>query len=335
MDPERGYTLRHVADADGTDTRTEPAEGIADDAEPPEPTPRPKRARRVLHVRIFSSASDAPRSRRPIDAVLLVISLILVSTSMLPAPNATTTDTAVTNFLQGLPGTANGLWQVCYDLLLIWPVVLMVAMLVAKGRKRVLRDMVLALLVVERLSRAGRDRDGQGYLHAPVGRVQHEDPAAVLRVQVGHRHRADRHRLAAPDPAATPDRQMGHVARVARMHRAGRVAHDRHRCGLPDRDRRRRGRPPVAGLSGWASHDRGGRGRARRHGGGGDRSRRRTTGPSRRRTRPSAQLGRPAPPRQDLRSRCTGRRVPVLDLVISQPQRPNAPRGIRLGAGAT
>ena len=46
----------------------------------PEPTPRPRRARRVLHVRIFSSASDAPRSRRPTDALLLVVSIILVST---------------------------------------------------------------------------------------------------------------------------------------------------------------------------------------------------------------------------------------------------------------
>ncbi len=109
--------------------------------------PRPKRARRVLHVRIFSSASDAPRSRRPTDAVLLVASIILVSASLAPAPDATQTDSTITTFLQQLPGTASGLWQVCYDVLLIWPLALMLAMLFAHGRKRVLRDMLLALLV--------------------------------------------------------------------------------------------------------------------------------------------------------------------------------------------
>ena len=116
-------------------------------SEVPEPTPRPRRARRVLHVRIFSSASDAPRSRRPTDALLLIVSIILVSTFLIPAPDATQTDTAISTFLQGLPGTATGLWQVLYDLLLMWPVALMAAMLFAHGRKRVLRDMLLALVV--------------------------------------------------------------------------------------------------------------------------------------------------------------------------------------------
>jgi uncharacterized membrane protein YbhN (UPF0104 family) len=96
---------------------------------------------------MFSSASDSPRSRRPTDAVLLVISIILVSTFLVPAPDATQADTAISTFVQQLPGTATGVWQVLYDLLLIWPVVLMLAMLFAQGRKRVLRDMVLALLV--------------------------------------------------------------------------------------------------------------------------------------------------------------------------------------------
>jgi hypothetical protein len=79
--------------------------------------------------------------------VLLVASVIVVSTCLVPAPNATTTDTAITNFVQQLPGAATGVWQVLYDLLLIWPIGLMLAMLFAHGRKRVLRDMVLALLV--------------------------------------------------------------------------------------------------------------------------------------------------------------------------------------------
>ena len=134
--PDPGSAEPHGADGD-----------VVVAGDPPEPTPRPRRARRVLHVRLFSSASDAPRSRRPVDAVLLVASVIVVSTCLVPAPNATTTDTAITNFVQQLPGAASGVWQVLYDLLLIWPIALMLAMLFAHGRKRVLRDMVLALLV--------------------------------------------------------------------------------------------------------------------------------------------------------------------------------------------
>ena len=141
------YTLRDVTGPDDTERDARRDTHVATAGEPPEPTPRPKRARRVLHVRIFSSASDAPRSRRPTDAVLLVVSIILVSTFMVPAPDATTTDTAINSFLQQLPGTASGVWQVLYDLLLVWPVVLMLAMLFAHGRKRVFRDMLLALLV--------------------------------------------------------------------------------------------------------------------------------------------------------------------------------------------
>ena len=133
--------------SDGTERAADRDAQVATAGELPEPTPRPERVRRVLHIRIFSSASDAPRSRRPTDAVLLVVSIILVSTCLLPAPNGTTTDSAITSFLQQLPGTASGVWQVLYDLLLIWPVVLMLAMLFAHGRKRVLRDMLLALLV--------------------------------------------------------------------------------------------------------------------------------------------------------------------------------------------
>ena len=79
--------------------------------------------------------------------MLLVASVIVVSTCLVPAPNATTTDTAITNFVQQLPGAASGAWQVLYDVLLIWPIALMLAMVFAHGRKRVLRDMMLALLV--------------------------------------------------------------------------------------------------------------------------------------------------------------------------------------------
>jgi uncharacterized protein (TIRG00374 family) len=114
---------------------------------PLEPTPRPERVRRVLHIRIFAAASDAPRSRRPTDAILLVVTVLLVALFLIPAPDPTQTDTTISTFVQQLPGTASGLWQISYDLLLLWPLALLLATVFAHGRKKVFRDMVVALAI--------------------------------------------------------------------------------------------------------------------------------------------------------------------------------------------
>jgi hypothetical protein len=81
------------------------------------------------------------------DAVLLVVSILVVWLCLIPAPNATQADGAFTDLLQHLPGTASGLWQVTYDLLLAWPVLLILLTIFTHDRKDVLRDMLLALVV--------------------------------------------------------------------------------------------------------------------------------------------------------------------------------------------
>ena len=67
---------------DRSTTSTEPpASGT------PEPQGRPGlRPLRDLDVRVFSSASDAPRARRPTDVVLVVLALVTIGGMTLVAP---------------------------------------------------------------------------------------------------------------------------------------------------------------------------------------------------------------------------------------------------------
>ncbi len=111
------------------------------------PTPRPKPETPRYRVRIFSSSSDAPRARRPSDVFLLALSLIGTLLCLVPAPEPTALDTAITGLVQELPGLAGGVWEVSYGLLILWPLVLLIAILVAHGRKRLFRDMLLGLVV--------------------------------------------------------------------------------------------------------------------------------------------------------------------------------------------
>lgn len=114
-------------------------------AEDPEPRPEPEK--RHLHIRIFSSASDAPRARRPTDVVLLVVSIIGILLCFVPAPEPTDLDTSISNLVQDLPGLFGGLWEISFNLLILWPVVLLLATLIARGRKRLFVEMLVALFV--------------------------------------------------------------------------------------------------------------------------------------------------------------------------------------------
>lgn len=95
-------------------------------------------------IRFFSSASDAPRVRRPTDAILFVLALLSVALLSIPAPGPTAIDTAVTNLLTTLPGLFGWFWEISYDLLIGWALVLLVAPLIARGRLRLFVDEVLA-----------------------------------------------------------------------------------------------------------------------------------------------------------------------------------------------
>ncbi|HET9559149.1 MAG TPA: hypothetical protein VFS70_18565, partial [Actinomycetota bacterium] len=93
---------------------------------------------------MFSSASDAPRSRRPVDVVLLVLAVVTVAALTFPAPGPTSLDSLVTGLVQGLPGLFGWFWEISYDLLILWSLVLVAVALFARGRKRLLLDELLA-----------------------------------------------------------------------------------------------------------------------------------------------------------------------------------------------
>src|SRR5262245_6961866 len=102
------------------------------------------RAWRRTDIRIFSSASDAPRARRPTDIVLLVSSVGFILLLSIPAPGPTKLDTAVANLLSSLPGLFGWLWEIGYDLLIGWAVVLLALALFARGRKRLFLEELVA-----------------------------------------------------------------------------------------------------------------------------------------------------------------------------------------------
>jgi hypothetical protein len=71
-------------------------------------------------ARIFSSAADAPRARRPTDWLLLIISALALVLVTIPAPGPTSIDTAVADFVQAMPGLFGWFWEVCSFLLVAW-----------------------------------------------------------------------------------------------------------------------------------------------------------------------------------------------------------------------
>jgi uncharacterized membrane protein YbhN (UPF0104 family) len=137
-----GGPFTRVDAGGGPETETQPEHAVA-----PPGSDRPAQVvgrgwRR--DIRVFSSASDAPRSRRPTDVVLLALSVLTIGVLTFPAPGPTSIDSFVTGLVQALPGLFGWFWEICYDLLLAWTLVLIVVALVARGRKRLLFEEVLA-----------------------------------------------------------------------------------------------------------------------------------------------------------------------------------------------
>ena len=99
---------------------------------------------RGIGIRIFSSASDAPRARRPTDVVLLIVAVLTVLVLSIPAPGPTTLDTDITNLIKELPGLFGWFWELAWDLLIVWAVVLMSMALAGHRRKRLLLDELFA-----------------------------------------------------------------------------------------------------------------------------------------------------------------------------------------------
>lgn len=98
-------------------------------------------------VRVWSSASDGRRLRRPTDVLLLVGALLLLALLHLAAPGPTTLDTAVARLLDALPAGMSLVWGLSYTALSLWALVVLLLPLAFRGRRRLFADLLLASLV--------------------------------------------------------------------------------------------------------------------------------------------------------------------------------------------
>jgi uncharacterized membrane protein YbhN (UPF0104 family) len=96
-------------------------------------------------VRVFSSASDAPRARRPTDVVLVVLALVTIGGMTLVAPGPGHLDAATQRFVQALPGLLGWFWETAYDVLFAWAIVLIAIPIAARKRTRMLVGEMLAV----------------------------------------------------------------------------------------------------------------------------------------------------------------------------------------------
>jgi hypothetical protein len=88
---------------------------------------------------------------------MLALAVLTVLVLAFPAPGPTSIDSLVTDLVQGLPGLFGWFWELSYDLLVTWTVVLLALALFARGRKRLLFEEALAgLLAVGMALLAGR-----------------------------------------------------------------------------------------------------------------------------------------------------------------------------------
>jgi uncharacterized membrane protein YbhN (UPF0104 family) len=100
-----------------------------------------------LSVRFFSSSADASRVRRPTDLILFFLATLTLGLVSIAAPDPTAADERFTKLVKDLPGLLGWFWEVGSDLLFLWPLVLLVAAIVASRRLFLLRDQVLGVLL--------------------------------------------------------------------------------------------------------------------------------------------------------------------------------------------
>ena len=75
---------------------------------------------------------------------MLALACLAVGVLTFPAPGPTSIDSLVTGLVQALPGLFGWFWELSYDLLIAWTLVLIALALCARGRKRLLFEELLA-----------------------------------------------------------------------------------------------------------------------------------------------------------------------------------------------
>ncbi|NUU19704.1 flippase-like domain-containing protein [Cellulomonas humilata] len=98
-------------------------------------------------VRVWSSAADAPRLRRPTDVLLLVTSLLALGLLALAAPGPTGADHALDAALARLEPLFGWLWSIVYAVLTLWAVGVVLLAAASRGRRLLLVDQLIASAV--------------------------------------------------------------------------------------------------------------------------------------------------------------------------------------------
>jgi uncharacterized protein (TIRG00374 family) len=95
-------------------------------------------------VRVWSSAPDAGRMRRPTDVLLLVASVTVLGLLSLAAPGPTGADEALDTFLAWLEPVFGWLWTIIYAVLALWVLAVVLLAAFSRGRRRLLIDQAVA-----------------------------------------------------------------------------------------------------------------------------------------------------------------------------------------------
>ena len=214
------------------------------------------RALRRADIRIFSSASDAPNARRPTDVILLIVAVIGVVILSFLAPGPTAIDKTVSDLLKELPGLLGWFWNICYDLMIAWAIVLLILALVARGRKRLFfTELITGALALGFALLAGKVA-GTDWSTSLKALGASGIASRLPRDQVGDRHGDRRDGVTAHEPTAPVHRTLGGDVRSVGRHRARRDLPDRHGGGPPDRVGLGGHHPPDPRLAGGSPHAR-------------------------------------------------------------------------------
>ena len=137
--------------------------------------------------------------------MLAIVGALVLS---LYAPGPTAIDTAATDLVAQLPDLAGWFWEVTYDLLIVWSLVLLVVILFAYGRKRLFLYEVVAAGFATGFAILAGNASWHARVHEPVGHHQLRVAADLPGDACRDRDRRDRDRVAGPVEADAAGRPM-------------------------------------------------------------------------------------------------------------------------------
>jgi hypothetical protein len=106
----------------------------------------PRVTRRPLGVQLFASAQDEPRSRRPTDVVLAIISAVMVVLAGLAFNLLTELEQAISGAVSSVPGFFDIVWKLLFRVPVAWSLLILVVA-AARGRLALVRDLIGAIVL--------------------------------------------------------------------------------------------------------------------------------------------------------------------------------------------